>query len=136
MPTNVLINGRTAVHAGSDGTLKTDDICFTGDEWIPIVYVNIAKSSDASATATTVFINGHPACHKNSIFAKSRGDEAGNHLGVSSQSIQGKAEFITASANVYIEGIAAVRHGDLMVSNNRNTTPAPLVQPGLGCRLD
>ncbi len=41
-----------------------------------------------------------------------------------------KAEFITGSPNVFIEGIRAVRQGDMMVSNNCNTAPMPLTQPG------
>ncbi|MCP3176343.1 DUF4150 domain-containing protein [Desulfuromonas sp. KJ2020] len=128
---NVLINGRTTVHAGSCGTLTTVDVCRTqiGPAVVNIPYTNIAKSSDAANTAATVFINGHPVCTKNSCFAKSTGDEAGNRQGLHSGTIMGKAEFITASPNVYIEGIAAVRNGDLMVSNNRNTAPMPLVQP-------
>ena len=129
---NVLINGRTAVHAGSGGTLATVDVCWTriGKNTVPIPYTNIARSADAEKTAATVFINGHPVCHKNSIFAKSTGDEPGNRKGIRSGTIQGKAEFVTASPNVFIEGIPAVRQGDWMVSNNGNTAPMPLSQPG------
>jgi uncharacterized Zn-binding protein involved in type VI secretion len=79
---NVLINGRTAVHVGSGGILTTVDVCRT----------KIGKP----------IVN----------------------------TIKGKAEFITASSNVFIEGVAAVRQGDMMVSNNRNTAPMPLMQPG------
>ena len=129
---NVLINGRTAVHAGSSGVLTSVDVCLTkiGHSTVPIPYTNIARSEDAAQTASTVFINGHPVCHKNSIFAKSSGDEPGNRKGIKSGTITEKAEFVTASSNVYIEGIAAVRQGDYMVSNNANTAPMPLVQPG------
>jgi hypothetical protein len=31
---------------------------------------------------------------------------------------------------VFIEGIPAVRQGDMMISNNANTAPMPLSQPG------
>ncbi len=129
---NVLINGRTAVHKGSKGVLTTIDVCLTkiGKPVVPIPYTNIARSEDAAQTASTVFINGHPVCHKDSIFAKSTGDEPGNRKGIKSGTITEKAEFITASGNVFIEGKAAVRQGDLMVSNNRNTAPMPLSQPG------
>ncbi len=129
---NVLINGRTAVHKGSNGTLTTIDVCLTkvGKPVIPIPYVNIARSADAAQTASTVFVNGNPICHKNSIFSKSTGDEPGNRKGIKSGTITEKAEFVTASSNVYIEGIAAVRQGDMMVSNNANTAPMPLMQPG------
>ena len=125
----VYINGRSAVHKKSNGTLTTQDVCLTGEEMLPITYFNIAKSADAEKTSTQVFIDGNGACHNKSIFAKSYGDEAGDHKGILSGTIQGKAEFITASKNVFIEGIPAVRQGDLMVSNNRNTNPEQLQQP-------
>ncbi len=129
---NVLINGRTAVHKGSNGTLTTIDVCLTkvGKPIVPIPYTNIARSADAAQTASTVFVNGNPICHKDSIFSKSTGDQPGNRKGIKSHTITEKAEFITASSNVFIEGIAAVRQGDMMVSNNCNTPPMPLAQPG------
>jgi hypothetical protein len=77
-----------------------------------------------------VIVNGNPACNKDSIFAVSTGDEPGSCGGVSSGTIKQKAEFITWSANVFFEGKPAVRQNDLMVSNNRNTPPAPVQQPG------
>lgn len=131
---NVLINGRTAVHAGSGGTLTTIDVCWTkvGKPVVRIPYTNIAKSTDSAKTAGSVLINGQPVCTKTSIFATSTGDEPGDRLGVKSGTIKGKAEFITASSNVLFEGVPAVRQGDLMVSNNRNTPPAPLMQAGAG----
>lgn len=131
---NVIINGRTAVHAGSNGTLTSIDICLTqiGPAVVPIPYSNVAKSSDADGTASSVLIDGQPVCHKDSTFVKSAGDEAGNKKGLLSGTIQGKAEFITASGNVFFEGVAAVRAFDLMTSNNGNTAPMPLMQPGAG----
>jgi uncharacterized Zn-binding protein involved in type VI secretion len=128
----VTINGRTAVHAGSQGTLTTVDVCWTkvGKPVVPIPYTNVARSADAAKAAGTVFINGNPVCHQKSIFANSAGDEPGTRKGVVSGTIKGKAEFVTGSPNVLIEGIPAVRQGDLMVSNNGNTSPMPLSQPG------
>ncbi len=129
---NVVINGRTAVHAGSGGTVTSPDICKTPRRCRPVTYNNVAKSSDAAKTASSVIINGHPACNRDSIFAVSSGDEPGSCGGVRSGTIKGKAEFVTASPNVFIEGKPAVRQGDLMTSNNRNTPPMPLMQPGAG----
>src|SRR5690554_5193659 len=129
---NVLINGRTAVHADSKGILATVDICLTkvGPSLVPIPYPNIAKSEDADNTAATVFINGQPACHADSIFSVSTGNQPGSEGGIKSGVTEGQAEFITSSPNVFIEGIAAVRIGDLMISNEGNTPPPPLMQPG------
>jgi hypothetical protein len=129
---NILINGCTSVHAGSKGTLTTVDVCLTkiGTATVPIPYNNVAKSSDADKTASSVIINGNPACHKDSTFKKSTGDEPGKKKGLRSDTIQKQAEFVTASSNVFLEDVAAVRQGDMMVSNNCNTSPMPLTQPG------
>ena len=129
---NVLINGRSAVHAGSNGALITPDVCNTpmGDSCPPVMYMNIARSSDADKTASTVKINGHPACHEDSTFSKSSADEGGRCGGIKSGKTQGKATFITRSGDVKIEGKAAVRQFDMMVSNDQNTLPMPLVQKG------
>jgi len=132
---NVVINGRTAVHADSGGSLNTIDICITkkGKSCGPVVYNNVAKSGDTANAASTVFINGQPACHNSADFAKSKGDEPGKcGGGRRSGTIKQKAEFVTYASNVFIEGKPAVRQMDLMVSNNRNTTPMPLMQPGAG----
>ncbi|MFV2058277.1 MAG: DUF4150 domain-containing protein [Thiohalomonadales bacterium] len=129
---NILINGLTAVHAGSNGTLTTSDTCLTPPFCVPIPYTNIAKSADAAKTASTIKINGNPACHLMSNFAVSQGDAPGSCGGIISGTVQGMAEFITASNNVFFEGIPAARQSDKMVSNNKNTSPMPLQQPGVG----
>ena len=129
---NVLINGRTAVHEDSGGVLATVDVCLTkiGPYVVPIPYPNVAFSSDADSTASSVLINGKPACNFGSNFSKSTGDQPGDRKGIVSGTIEGKAEFISSSFDVFIEGKPAVRQGDLMVSNNKNTPPCPLLQAG------
>jgi len=129
---NVVINGKTAVHKDSGGVLQTVDVCLTtvGTSVVPIAYPNVAKSSDAASTASSVKINGNPACNLKSNFSKSTGDQPGDKKGVASGTTEGKAEFILGSFDVLIEGKPAVRQGDLMISNNKNTPPAPLNQAG------
>ncbi|MDX1802922.1 MAG: DUF4150 domain-containing protein [Alcanivorax sp.] len=129
---NTLINGLTAVHAGSGGTLVAMDICKTPPLCQPIPYSNVAMSSDAAGTASSVRVNSNPVCHVASTFAKSSGDMAGTCGGILSGTIAGQAEFITFSPNVFVEGQPAVRQNDMMVSNMRNTAPAPLQQAGAG----
>ena len=124
----VYINGRTAVHAGSQGELRTDDPCRLKGGGTT-TFSNVARSADAAQTAATVSIDGNGVCHRQSIFARSTGDEPGE-AGVRSGTIGAQANFVTASSNVFFEGVPAVRQNDLMVSNNRNTPPAPLFQPG------
>jgi len=129
---NVLFNGLTAVHAGSNGILTTVDICNTPPFCQSVTYTNIAKSSDAAKTASSVKINGNPACVLTSNFAVSSGDEAGTCGGTISGTIKGMAEFITFSNDIFIEGVPVVRQTDKMISNNKNTPPMPLQQPGAG----
>src|SRR5512142_651909 len=127
MSGNVVINGRTAVHAGSGGTLKTDDVCkHRCSGCCTTTYPNVAQSGDTAGGASTVFVNGNPVAHAKSNFAKSTGDEAGKCGGTQSGTIQQKAEFLSSSPNVLIEGQPAVRQGDQMVSNMRNTPHEPL----------
>ena len=130
MANNVIINGRTAVHAGSQGTLNTIDVCLTpsGNSVVPIPYPNVARSTDADKAAESVFVNGNPMCHIKSVFKKSTGDQAGSRKGVVSGKIKGEASFLSASANVFAEGQPVTRAMDMMVSNNKNTPPAPLMQ--------
>ena len=132
MGNNVVINGRTAVHAGSQGQLTTVDVCKTPSRCRPAQYSNVAVSRDSAMTASSVKINGHPVCHRTSNFAVSAGDEPGSCGGIVSGTIKQMAEFVTFSNNVFIEGIPAVRQMDLMTSNLKNTPPMPLQQPGAG----
>ncbi|MDN3384003.1 DUF4150 domain-containing protein [Pseudoalteromonas sp. APC 3358] len=129
---NVLINGRTAVHQSSGGKLSTIDICLTtvGPSVIPIPYPNMAAASDVASVAGSVKINGNGAANIKSNFSKSKGDKPGNKKGIISGTNDGKAEFIMGSFNVLIEGKPAVRQGDLMISNSKNTPPMPLAQSG------
>lgn len=126
----VLINGRTAVHAASGGTLTAPDVCKTPPKCTPDLFQSIATSADATATAVTVMVNGQPVCHAGSMFAQSTANEPGSCGGVTSGTIKGPAEFVTFSPDVLIEGQPAVRQGDQMVSNFHNTPPMPLSQPG------
>jgi len=124
----VFINGRTVVHCKSAGQVFSTSVNLTGTLQIPIPYINRALSKDAVNAAKTIFVEGNPLCHKQSYFSCSKGDEAGSFGGIFSGTVNGRAEFITGSANVFLEGQAAVREGDLMVSNYRNTEPAQLQQ--------
>ena len=129
---NVLINGKTAVHSQSSGVLNTVDVCLTGqgNSVIPIPYANVARSSDVTNVAQTVKVNGNGMAHIGSYFSRSTGDEAGDKKGVVSGTTRGKAQFLSGSHNVFIEGSPAARQSDLMVSNNCNTPISTLTQPG------
>ncbi len=126
----VIINGKTVVHQNSLGKLHTLDVCLTPPYGAPIPFKNLAKSEDLIKTARSVRVNGYPIATMQSEFCKSTGDEGGLMLGITSGSIGGKATFLEGSHNVKAEGFPVVRQHDHMVSNNRNTPPAPLMQPG------
>lgn len=129
---NININGKTAVHAKSEGILTTTDTCMTPPYCVPINYTNIAESKMADKAASSVKIQNSPACNSKSNFKISKGDSPGCCGGTSSGTTQQLAEFITFSNDVMIEGKPAVRNSDKMVSNNRNTPPQPLQQPPAG----
>ncbi len=126
----LIVNNKTVVHKGSQGYIEVKDPCYDRKRRV-VNYTNKAYSKDAKKTAVGIFINGHPVCNKNSIFAKSYGDEEGVNGGVHSGTIQGPAHFVSHQEGVFFDGAEAVCEGDLMVSNNGNTQPTPVIQPGV-----
>jgi uncharacterized protein DUF4150 len=132
MPVTVSVNFMSVVHASSNGiTTAFPDVCKTPAPPappIPIPYPNIAKSSDTASGASTVKCDGNPTCVKDSNFSMSTGDEAGSLLGVASNKIKGKAEFVNFSFDVKFEGKNVARAMDLMLHNDKNTPPFPVIQ--------
>jgi len=121
MGATVTVNSpNTVVHKGSGGMSAVfPDVCKTPTPAgpVPIPYPNIAKSSDAADTATTVMADGQGIMLKKSIFAMSTGDEAGSVGGVVSNCIKGKAQFIMYSFDVKAEGQNVPRNMDMMKQN-------------------
>jgi len=132
MGVTVGVNNLSVVHKGSNGvTIAFPDVCKTPSPAgpIPIPYPNIAKSSDTAKGSKKVKCDGNPICLKDSNFRMSTGDEAGSAGGgVASNKIKGKAEFINFSFDVKAEGKNVVRAFDLMLHNDKNTPPFPLLQ--------
>lgn len=134
MGVTVGVNNMTVVHEGSSGvTMAFPDVCKTPAPPappIPIPYPNIAKSSDTAQGSKNVKCDGNPICVKDSNFSMSTGDEAGSAGGgVVSNKIKGKAEFVNYSFDVKVEGKNVARAMDLMLHNDKNTPPFPLIQP-------
>lgn len=137
MGVTVGVNQLSVVHADSGGiTTAFPDVCKTPAPPappIPIPYPNIAKSSDTANGTSTVKCDGNPTCVKDSNFSTSTGDEAGSLLGVASNKVKGKAEFVNFSFDVQFEGKNVTRALDLMLHNDKNTPPFPVVQgPAIG----
>ena len=132
MGVSVGVNNLSVVHKSSNGvTIAFPDVCKTPSPAgpIPIPYPNIAKSSDTAKGAKKVKCDGNSVCVKDSNFSMSTGDEAGSAGGgVASNKIKGKAEFVNASFDVKFEGKGVARAFDLMLHNDKNTPPFPLLQ--------
>jgi Domain of unknown function (DUF4150) len=132
MPVSVGVNFMSVVHSGSNGiSIAFPDVCKTPAPpapFVPIPYPNIAKSSDTASGAKNVKCDGNPVCVKDSNFKMSTGDEAGSLMGMISSKIKGKAEFVNSSFDVQIEGKGVPRAMDLMLHNDKNTPPVPLIQ--------
>ncbi len=132
MGVTTAVNSRTVIHKDSGGiTAAFPDVCKTPSPAgpIPIPYPNLAKSSDTTKGAKTVSVDGNPVCVKDSNFMVSSGDEGGTAGGgVASNKIKGKAEFISWSMDVMIEGKQVPRAFDMMLHNDKNTPPGPVLQ--------
>src|SRR5436305_11090276 len=132
MGVTVGVNNLSVVHKDSGGVTQAfPDVCKTPSPAgpVPIPYPNVAMSSDTADGASTVLCDGNPACVKDSNFKMSTGDEAGSAGGgVASNKIKGKAEFVNFSFDVFAEGKNVARAMDLMLHNDKNTPPFPVVQ--------
>jgi len=133
MAVTVSVNMLTVIHKDSGGvSIAFPDVCKTPAPPappIPIPYPNIAKSSDTAKGSKKVKVDGNPVCLKDSNFSTSTGDEAGSLNGIVSNKIKGKAEFVSFSFDVKFEGKNVPRALDLMLHNDKNTPPFPVVQP-------
>ncbi|WNG20184.1 DUF4150 domain-containing protein [Cystobacter fuscus] len=133
MANSVGVNKLSVVTKDSNGvTIAFPDVCKTpmppaGP--VPIPYPNIAKSSDTADGSKNTTVEGNPVCLSSSNFSTSTGDEAGSAGGVASGKTKGKAEFVNYSFDVKIEGKNVARALDPMLHNDKNTPPAPLIQP-------
>ncbi len=134
MGVTVGVNNLSVVHKSSGGiTIAFPDVCKTPAPpapFVPIPYPNIAKSGDTAKGSKKVKCDGNPICLKDSNFSMSVGDEGGTAGGgMISSKIKGKAEFINFSFDVKVEGKNVCRAFDMMLHNDKNTPPVPVLQP-------
>lgn len=132
MPASVGVNMLSIVNEDSNGVSPSfPDACKTPTPGgpIPIPYPNIAQSSDTASGTKDVTAEGKSICVKDSNFSTSTGDEAGTAGGgVASNKTKGKAEFVNFSFDVQFEGKNVPRSFDLMLHNDKNTPPFPVLQ--------
>jgi hypothetical protein len=111
----------TVVHKSSGGQSPIfPDVCKTPAPPappVPIPYPNVAMSSTASQTATSVKADGQPIMLKSSVFSTSTGDEPGSIGGIVSNVVKGKAQFILYSFDIKAEGKNVPRNMDMMKHN-------------------
>lgn len=132
MGASVGVNSMSVVHKDSGGVSPSfPDVCKTPSPAgpVPIPYPNMAKSGDTAKGTKKVKCDGNPVCVKDSSFSTSTGDEAGTAGGgMVSNKTKGKAEFVNFSFDVKFEGKGVARALDLMLHNDKNTPPFPVVQ--------
>ncbi len=132
MGVTVGVNMMSVVHAQSGGiTVAFPDVCKTPAPPappLPIPYPNIARSADTAKGTKKVKCDGESVCVKDSNFSTSTGDEPGSLGGIISGKTKGKAEFVNFSFDVKFEGKNVARALDLMLHNDKNTPPFPLIQ--------
>jgi len=126
MARTVFANHRNFSHQGSsDKSLSSaPDVCNPprGSASSSIPYPVTSQAADAGGYTTSVFIDGHPTAIASSIHTCCTGDEAGSDKGVISGTTSDKTEFISYSFDVRCEGEGVVRHQDMTMMNNGNTT--------------
>lgn len=130
MPVTVGANMMSVVHKGSNGiAITVPDVCLTPIIIpIPIPYPNISMSSDLAKGSKKVKADGESIAIEGCNFQMSTGDEAGSVGGVMSGKVKGKAEFLLYSMDVKIEGKGVCRAFDMVLSNDNNTPPGPVIQ--------
>ena len=132
MGVTVGVNSMSVVHKDSGGVSPSfPDVCKTPSPAgpVPIPYPNVARSSDTAKGTKKVKCDGNPVCVKDSNFSTSVGDEPGvAGGGIISSKTKGKAEFVNFSFDVKFEGKNVARAMDLMLHNNKNTAPFPVLQ--------
>ncbi|ATB50045.1 DUF4150 domain-containing protein [Corallococcus macrosporus] len=132
MASTVGVNRLSVITQDSGGvTVSFPDLCKTPSPAgpVPIPYPNIARASDTGNASKTVSVSGNPVCLKDSCFSTSTGDEAGTAGGgIASGTTRGKAEFVNYSFDVKFEGKNVPRALDLMLHNDKNAPPSPVMQ--------
>jgi hypothetical protein len=137
----VIVNMLTVAHKGSNGMLISfPDVCKTPTPAgpVPIPYPNIAKSSDVVSGSSTVKMDGGMIMNKGSNTMMSTGDEAGAAMGVVSNKIKGKAEFVNYSFDVKVDGKNVCRLTDPAQSNmgsGNSIAPACIQAPLLAWQI-
>ncbi len=111
--------------AGGQIASTAPDVCKTvvGTATVPVPYPATGMPSGAMPVTKKVFIVNAPALTRMSKVTPTMGDQPGasGGGGVVSNAVMGPIEYLSASPKVFLEGVPAVRLGDTVTMNNRNT---------------
>lgn len=120
MPSQVIINGRPAVHSRSGYIhISPLDVCVTPGVG-PIPYSNLLSASHIVKGPKTVVLERGMPMVDGAEFSRSTLDEPGVKGGVVSGTVADIGEALLYSFDVKFEGAGAVREGDLLWHNQRN----------------
>jgi hypothetical protein len=100
------------------------DICLTpiGPTMVPIPYIIIGEFAEATGVSANITSNGEPVViHASTVIPSVRGDEAGTGKGIKSGTIGGRVQAMEKSSTLSFNGERAVRVGDLVYMNDKNT---------------
>jgi Domain of unknown function (DUF4150) len=119
MPVILKASGHTGVAVSA-----FPDVCKTPTPAgpIPIPYPSMAGASQLKSVSKDA--SGKVVMTKDASFQSSTGDEAGSAMGVVSNKIKGKAEFVNYSFDVKMEGANVARSLDPFAHNDKNTPKA------------
>ena len=96
---------------------------------VPIPYPNIAKSSDTAQGREEGDLRRQPVLREGlELHDEHRATRPARRRGVVSNKIKGKAEFVNYSFDVQFEGKNVPARLDLMLHNDKNTPPFPVMQ--------
>ncbi|MET3138557.1 hypothetical protein AAKU61_002927 [Undibacterium sp. GrIS 1.2] len=126
----IYANGMSIAGQASDAGMSAaafPDVCGSPPKpekiGIPVPYPNTAKIKDLENGSKSVSMYGKPvALRDKSRIGTSTGNEAATEnfkKGTKSDTIKGKAYFVSWSPNVFVEGYNVPRHLDLMTHNHK-----------------
>ena len=100
------------------------DFCRTpiGLSTPPIPYMIIGEFSEATGVSPNITSNGEPVViHSSTVIPTVKGDEPGIAKGVKSNTVGGRVQAMEKSSTLSFNGERAVRVGDLVYMNDKNT---------------
>jgi hypothetical protein len=119
-PSKMSVTLQASTHPGVS-VIAFPDVCKTPTSGGPIAipYPSMAGASQVKSVSKDA--SGKVVMTKDASYQTSTGDEAGSAMGVVSNKIKGKAEFVNYSFDVKVEGANVARSLDPLAHNDKNT---------------